>query len=76
MLAAEIQDRLQQRRVGAGVTAAVVVARGEIGQGLITGLGPEGASCQVSNRTDGQIELPGDLGRCGAESGHPGDGEP
>jgi hypothetical protein len=52
MLAAEIQDRLEQRRVGAGVPAAVVIARGQIGQGLITGLGPEGAPCQVSNRAD------------------------
>jgi hypothetical protein len=52
MLAAEVQDRLQQRRVRAGVTAAVVIARGQIGQGPIIGLGLEGASCQVANRAD------------------------
>jgi hypothetical protein len=52
MLAAEVQDRLQQRRVRAGVTAAVVIAGGQIGQGLITGLRLEGASCQVANRAD------------------------
>jgi hypothetical protein len=50
MLAAEIQDRLQQRWVRARVTTAVVIARGQIGQGLITGLRLEGASRQVSYR--------------------------
>jgi len=52
VLAAEVQDRLQQRRVRGGVTAAVIIARGQIGQGLIAGLCPEGASRQVSNRAD------------------------
>jgi hypothetical protein len=50
MLAAEIQDRLQQRWVRARVTTAVVIAGDQIGQGLITGLRLEGASRQVSNR--------------------------
>jgi hypothetical protein len=52
MPAAEIQDRLQERRVGAGVPAAVVIARGQIDQGLIIGPGLQGASGQVTNRAD------------------------
>ena len=76
MLATEVQDRLPQRWDRPGVTTAVVVVGGEIGQRPITGPGLEVASCQVSDRTDGQIELPGDLRRGGPESGHPGDGEP
>jgi hypothetical protein len=50
MLAAEIQDRLQQRWVRARVATAIVIAGGQIGQGLITSLRLEGASRQVSNR--------------------------
>jgi len=50
MLAAEIQDRFQQRWVRARVTTADVIVGGQIDQGLITGLHLEGASRQVSNR--------------------------
>jgi hypothetical protein len=50
MLAAQIQDRLQQRRVRAGVPAAGRIAGGQIGQGLVTGLRLPGPPCQVSNR--------------------------
>jgi hypothetical protein len=52
MPAAEIQDRLQERRVRAGVAAAGAIAGGQIGQELIAGLRLEGASRQVSNRAD------------------------
>jgi hypothetical protein len=76
MPATEIEDRLQQWRVRAGATTAVVVAGGQIGQGLITGLGRDGASRQVSDRAQRQIELPGDLGWGGPEAGHLGDGQP
>jgi hypothetical protein len=61
MLAAEIQDRPPQRRVRAGMPATVVIAGGQIGQGLLAGLGLEDASCQVANRAQRQIELPGEL---------------
>jgi hypothetical protein len=52
MPAAEIQDRLQERRVGAGGPAAVVIARGQIDQGPLIGLCLQGAPAQVTNRAD------------------------
>jgi hypothetical protein len=52
MPAAEIQDRLQERRVGAGGPAAVVIARGQIDQGPLIGLCLQGSPAQVTNRAD------------------------
>jgi hypothetical protein len=75
MLAAEIQDRPQQRRLRAGVPATVVIAWGQIGQESLAGRCPEGASCQIPNRAQRQVELPGDLGRSGPEAGHLSDGQ-
>jgi hypothetical protein len=76
MLAAEIEDRIQQRRGRAGVTSAGLVAGDQIREGPIAGLRLQGTSCQVSDRADGQLELAGDRGRGGPKSGHPGDSEP
>ena len=76
MVAAEVQDRLQQRRVQAGTTAAAVIAGGQVGGGPALGLGPQGAADQVAGGARRQAELPSDLGRGDPEASHPGDGQP
>jgi hypothetical protein len=75
MLAAESEDRLHQGGLGAGVTTAGVIAGDQTHEGPITGLRLRGTSDQISDRAEGQVELPGDLRRGGPEPGHPGDGQ-
>lgn len=73
--AAEIQDRLQQRRGRAGPAATAVIAGSQADVGLAVGLGPPGEVRQIAGRAHGQTELPGDLGRGGPDADHPGDGQ-
>ncbi len=75
MLATEIEDRLEQRVSRAGLTAAGGVAGGQIGVGAISGLRLGGASDQVADGADGQIESPSDLRRGEPEPGQASDGE-
>jgi hypothetical protein len=75
MPAAEVEDRLQEWGVRAGVTTAGVIAGDQIRAGPITGLRRRGASDQVADRADGQVESPSDLRRGGPEPGHAGDGQ-
>jgi hypothetical protein len=73
--ATEVEDRLQRRRVRGAMTAAPVIAGGQVGRGPVVSLRLAGAAHQVAGRADGQSELAGDLRRCGPEAGHPSDGQ-
>jgi len=75
VLAAEVQDRLQEGVGRAGVTTAGVVAGGQFHEGPITGLGLRGAADQIPDRAGGQVEPPSDLRRRGPEPGQAGDGQ-
>lgn len=74
MEAAEVQDRLQQRRSWRG-TASAAISGTQVTGGAIACLRPVGAASQIADRADGQVESPGDLRRRSPEAGHPSNGQ-